>query len=61
MRIGILGTGVVGKTLGTKLTKLCNDVKMGSQGRARSGDVVSLWVRLYMKLQTPNVNVHVVR
>ena len=31
MRIGILGTGVVGKTLGTKLAKLGNDVKMGSR------------------------------
>jgi predicted dinucleotide-binding enzyme len=27
MRIGILGTGIVGKTLGTRLAKLGNDVR----------------------------------
>ena len=31
MRIGILGTGTVGKTLATKLVKLGNDVRMGSR------------------------------
>ena len=44
MRIGILGTGVVGKTLGTKLAKLGNDVKMGS--RAGGGDKATGWVKL---------------
>jgi predicted dinucleotide-binding enzyme len=43
MRIGILGTGVVGKTLGTKLAKLGNDVKMGS--RASGGDKATGWVK----------------
>jgi predicted dinucleotide-binding enzyme len=31
MRIGILGTGVLGKTLGTKLAKLGHHVFMGSR------------------------------
>jgi predicted dinucleotide-binding enzyme len=44
MRIGILGTGVVGKTLGAKLAKLGNDVKMGS--RAGGGDKATGWVKL---------------
>jgi predicted dinucleotide-binding enzyme len=43
MRIGILGTGVVGKTLGTKLSRLGNDVKMGS--RRSGGDKAAGWVK----------------
>ena len=43
MRIGILGTGVVGKTLGTKLAKLGNDVRMGS--RAAGGANAKAWVK----------------
>jgi predicted dinucleotide-binding enzyme len=43
MRIGILGTGVVGKTLGTKLTKLGHDVRMGS--RAAGGEKARVWVK----------------
>jgi predicted dinucleotide-binding enzyme len=31
MKIGILGTGMVGKTLGTKLAQLGHEVKMGSR------------------------------
>lgn len=31
MKIGILGTGMVGSTIGTKLVKLGHDVKMGSR------------------------------
>lgn len=31
MKIGILGTGVVGKTIGTKLVQLGHEVKMGSR------------------------------
>lgn len=31
MKIGILGTGMVGKTLGTKLVSLGHEVKMGSR------------------------------
>jgi predicted dinucleotide-binding enzyme len=43
MRIGILGTGVVGKTLGTRLSKLGNDVKMGS--RKAGGEKATGWVK----------------
>jgi predicted dinucleotide-binding enzyme len=43
MRIGILGTGVVGKTLGSKLAKLGNDVKMGS--RKAGGEKGKTWVK----------------
>ncbi|MGE5731516.1 MAG: NAD(P)-binding domain-containing protein, partial [Gemmatimonas sp.] len=31
MRIGILGTGVVGQILGTRLVQLGHDVKLGSR------------------------------
>ena len=31
MKIGILGTGVVGQTIGTKLAQLGRDVRMGSR------------------------------
>jgi 8-hydroxy-5-deazaflavin:NADPH oxidoreductase len=43
MRIGILGTGVVGKTLGAKLTKLGHDVRMGS--RSAGGEKARAWVK----------------
>ena len=43
MRIGILGTGTVGKTLGTKLAKLGHDVRMGS--RAAGGEKAKAWVK----------------
>jgi 8-hydroxy-5-deazaflavin:NADPH oxidoreductase len=43
MRIGILGTGVVGKTLGTKLVKLGHDVRMGS--RAAGGENAKAWTK----------------
>ncbi len=43
MRIGILGTGVVGKTLGTKLAKLGHHVHMGS--RAAGGATAKAWAR----------------
>jgi predicted dinucleotide-binding enzyme len=43
MRIGILGTGVVGKTLGTKLAKLGHEVRMGS--RAAGGENAQGWVK----------------
>jgi predicted dinucleotide-binding enzyme len=41
MRIGILGTGVVGRTLATKLVKLGHDVRMGS--RSAGGDKARAW------------------
>lgn len=43
MRIGILGTGVVGKTIGTKLVKLGHDVRMGS--RAAGGENAKAWIK----------------
>src|SRR5579872_2977785 len=43
MRIGILGTGTVGNTLGTKLIELGYDVKMGS--RTASNDKAAEWVK----------------
>ena len=43
MRIGILGTGVVGKTLGGKLAKLGHEVRMGSRGAG--GATAKEWVK----------------
>jgi predicted dinucleotide-binding enzyme len=43
MRIGILGTGIVGRTLGSKLAKLGHDVRMGS--RAAGGDKAKAWIK----------------
>src|SRR5207244_11151626 len=43
MKIGILGTGIVGKTVGTKLVKLGHDVRMGS--RKAGGDKAKAWVK----------------
>ena len=43
MRIGILGTGVVGKTLGTKLVELGHEVRMGS--RKSGNDKARAWAK----------------
>ena len=43
MRIGVLGTGIVGTTLATKLTKLGHDVTMGS--RKAGGEKATAWVK----------------
>jgi len=43
MRIGILGTGTVGKTLGKKLAKLGHEVRMGS--RTAGGETAKAWVK----------------
>ena len=43
MKIGILGTGVVGSTIGKKLVQLGNDVRMGS--RSAGGEKAQAWVR----------------
>ena len=42
MRIGILGTGVVGKTLGTRLVTLGDNVRMGS--RTAGNEKAREWV-----------------
>src|SRR6185312_13838273 len=42
MKIGIFGTGMVGATLGTKLTQLGHQVKMGS--RTVNNEKASKWV-----------------
>ena len=43
MRIGILGTGIVGQTLGTKLVSIGNEVKLGS--RSASNEKAAAWVK----------------
>jgi len=43
MRIGIIGTGIVGSTLGTKLVQLGYEVKMGS--RTSSNEKAAEWVK----------------
>ena len=43
MRIGILGTGVVGKTLATRLVTLGDDVRMGS--RTAGNEKARAWVK----------------
>ena len=42
MKIGILGTGIVGNTLGTRLVQLGNQVKMGS--RTADNNKAALWI-----------------
>ena len=61
MRIGVLGTGVVGKTLATRLVKLGHDVRMGS--RTAGGEKAKAWIKEAggKSSETPNLNVHVVR
>jgi len=43
MNIGVLGTGMVGETLGTKLVSLNHNVKMGS--RSASNEKAAAWVK----------------
>jgi predicted dinucleotide-binding enzyme len=43
MKIAILGTGVVGQTLGTKLVQLGHEVRMGS--RKAAGEKAKAWVK----------------
>lgn len=43
MRIGILGTGVVGQTIGAKLVQLGHEVKMGS--RSAANEAAAEWAR----------------
>ncbi len=43
MKIGVLGTGVVGNTIGAKLAQLGHDVKMGS--RTANNEKAAQWVK----------------
>jgi len=43
MKIGVLGTGMVGSTLGTKLVELGHDVMMGA--RAKGNEKAAAWVK----------------
>lgn len=43
MRIGVLGTGMVGDAIGSKLVALGHDVKMGS--RTAGGEKAAAWVK----------------
>jgi predicted dinucleotide-binding enzyme len=43
MKIGILGTGIVGQTIGSKLCALGHDVRLGS--RQANGDKAVAWVK----------------
>ncbi|MCA1831142.1 MAG: NADPH-dependent F420 reductase [Actinomycetota bacterium] len=43
MRIGVLGTGMVGQTIGTKLVSVGQEVKMGS--RVKGNDKAIAWVQ----------------
>jgi predicted dinucleotide-binding enzyme len=42
MRIGILGTGIVGQTIGTRLVQLGHDVRLGS--RSSTNEKAAKWV-----------------
>jgi predicted dinucleotide-binding enzyme len=43
MKIGVLGTGMVGNTIGTKLVQLGHEVKMGS--RSANNEKAAAWVK----------------
>lgn len=43
MKIGVLGTGMVGEAIGTQLVQLGHDVKMGS--RTANNDKATAWVK----------------
>ena len=43
MKVGILGTGMVGATLGTKLIQVGHEVRMGS--RTASNEKAAEWVK----------------
>ena len=43
MKIGVLGTGMVGEAIGTKLLQLGHEVKMGS--RTANNDKAATWVK----------------
>ena len=41
MRIGVMGTGMVGKAIATRLVELGHDVRMGS--RSASNEAAEAW------------------
>src|SRR5438132_418017 len=43
MKIGVLGTGMVGQTIGTKLVRMSQDVMMGS--RSSTNEKAAAWVK----------------
>jgi predicted dinucleotide-binding enzyme len=43
MKLGVLGTGIVGTTIGTKLVQLGHDVMMGS--RTKTNEKAAAWVK----------------
>ena len=43
MKIGMIGTGMVGATIGTRLVELGHDVKMGS--RSANSDKAVAWAK----------------
>ena len=52
MKLGVLGTGMVGQAIATKLVALGHEVKMGSREAG-----MPLWLRLMGSLGTPSFNI----
>jgi hypothetical protein len=52
MRIAVLGTGPVGRTVATRLTELGHDVTIG---------IMPLWLRIMGAVPDPMFNIKVVR
>src|SRR5690242_2859750 len=61
MRIGILGTGIVGQTLETKLTELGHDVKVGSRDPARSFETAAAHGELIVNATSGSVSLNALR
>lgn len=64
MKIGVLGTGVVGQSIATKLVSLGHDVKidLGDITSARGTEMLlPIWLRLFGAFKTPNINFHIAR
>ena len=67
MKIGVLGTGMVGATIATKLVELGHEVMMGSrtvsnEKAARGMEIyLPIWLRIWGALQIPNFNIRIVK
>jgi predicted dinucleotide-binding enzyme len=68
MRIGIMGTGLVGQAFAARLAEQDHEVLVGTRdpGTTRAREAPdrygnSLWVRLWGTLQTPMFNFKVIR